>query len=82
MGEYKKLDYKYYGPYETLRGLGEKSYELALPTHLHVHNVFHVSLLKNYVANLDHVLNVNESCFKECLWNFSRSVYGQSMCAF
>ncbi len=61
LGKYKKLAYRYCGPYEILRRIGEQSYELALPPHLHVHNVFHVSLLKNYVANLDHVLNLDDT---------------------
>ena len=61
LGKYKKLAYRYCGPYEILRRIGEQSYELALPTHLHVHNVFHVSLLKTYVANLDHVLNLDDT---------------------
>ena len=52
LGKYRKLAYRYHGPYEILQRIGEQSYELALPPHLHVHNVFHVSLLKNYVANL------------------------------
>ena len=60
MGKYKKLAYQYYGPYEILRRIGEQSYELALPTHLHVHNVFHVSLLNTYVTNPNHVLNLDD----------------------
>ena len=59
--KYKKLACCYCGPYEILRRIGEQSYELALPTHLHVHNVFHVSLLKTYVANHNHVLNLDDT---------------------
>ena len=61
LGKYKKLAYRYCGPYEILRRIGEQSYELALPTHLHVHNVFHGSLLKTYVANPNHVLNLDDT---------------------
>ena len=61
MGKYKKLAYRYCGPYEVLRRIGEQSYELALPANLHVHNVFHVSLLKTYVANPEHVLNLDDT---------------------
>ena len=61
LGKYRKLAYRYCGPYEVLQRIGEQSYELALPPHLHVHNVFHVSLLKHYVANLDHVLNHDDT---------------------
>ncbi len=61
LGKYKKLAYRYCGPYEVLRRIGEQSYELALPANLHVHNVFHVSLLKTYVANPEHVLNLDDT---------------------
>ena len=61
LGKYKKLAYRYCGPYEILRRIGEISYELALPPHLHVHNVFHVNLLKNYVANPDHILDLDDT---------------------
>ena len=61
MGKYKKLAYRYCGPYEILRRIGEQSYELALPPTLHVHNVFHVSFLKTYVANPSHVLNLDDT---------------------
>ena len=61
LGKYKKLAYQYCGPYEILRKIGEQSYELALPTHLHVHKVFHVSLLKTYVANPHRVLNLDDT---------------------
>ena len=61
LGKHKKLAYRYCGSYEILRRIGEQSYELALPTHLYVHNVFHVSLLKPYVANPNHVLNLDDT---------------------
>ena len=41
--------------------MGEQAYELALPPHLHVHNVFHVSLLKKYIADPLHVLNKDDT---------------------
>ena len=61
MGNYKKLAYKYCGPFEILQRPGEQSYKLALPLHLHVHNVFHVSLLKKYVPNLEHILDLDDN---------------------
>ena len=61
MGQYKKLAFRYCGPYEILRRIGEQSYELDLPSHLHVHNVFHASLLKAYVANPEHILNLDDT---------------------
>ncbi|MCO5560922.1 hypothetical protein L7F22_014542 [Adiantum nelumboides] len=61
MGKCKKLSYKYYGPYEFLRMIGEQFYDLALPPHLHVHNVFHVSFLKQYIAHPEHILNLDDT---------------------
>lgn len=61
LGKFKKLAFKYCGPFEITKRMGEKSYQLALPPHLHVHNVFHVSLLKQYVPNPEHVLNIDDT---------------------
>ena len=33
------------------------AYELALPTHIRVHNVFHASLLNKYVYDTKHVID-------------------------
>ena len=33
------------------------AYEIALPTHIRVHNVFHASLLKKYVYDTKHVID-------------------------
>ncbi|GKA33927.1 retrotransposon protein, putative, ty3-gypsy subclass [Tanacetum coccineum] len=44
-----KLSPQFIGPFEILDRVGEVSYRLALPSQLsHVHNVFHVSLLRGY----------------------------------
>ena len=32
-----------------------------LPPHLHVHDVFHVNLLKTYVPNLEHILDLDDT---------------------
>ena len=39
--------------------MGEQSYKLALPPHFHVHEIFHVSLLKKYVPNSKHILDLD-----------------------
>ncbi len=61
LGKYKKLAFRYCGPYEIVKGIGEQSYKLALPPHLHIHDVFHVSLLKQYIANFEHILDADDT---------------------
>nr|GEW27832.1 putative nucleotidyltransferase, ribonuclease H [Tanacetum cinerariifolium] len=52
-----KLSPRFIGPFEILDRVGEVSYRLALPPQLsHVHNVFHVSLLRGYNYHLYHVI--------------------------
>ncbi|XP_076907455.1 uncharacterized protein LOC143563912 [Bidens hawaiensis] len=53
-----KLSPRYIGPFEILERIGEVSYRLALPPQLsHVHNVFHVSLLRGYNYHPLHVIS-------------------------
>ena len=61
LGKCRKLVFRYCGPYEILRRIGEQYYKLALPPHLHVHNVFHVSLLKKYNANPQYILDLDDT---------------------
>ncbi|GJY47710.1 putative nucleotidyltransferase, ribonuclease H [Tanacetum coccineum] len=52
-----KLSPRFIGPFEILDRVGEVSYRLALPPQLsHVHNVFHVSLLRGYNYHSYHVV--------------------------
>lgn len=49
----KKLHPKYVGPFPVIRMIGKVACQLQLPTHGNwnkLHNVFHVSLLKKYIA--------------------------------
>ncbi|GJS63531.1 putative nucleotidyltransferase, ribonuclease H [Tanacetum coccineum] len=53
-----KLSPRFIGPFEILDRVGEVSYRLALPPQLsHVHNVFHVSLLRGYKYHPLHVVS-------------------------
>ena len=61
LGKHKKLAYRYCGPFKVTKRIGEQAYELNLPSHLHVHNVFHVSLLKQYIADPSHVLDHDDT---------------------
>nr|GEY55806.1 hypothetical protein [Tanacetum cinerariifolium] len=52
-----KLSPRFIRPFEILDRVGEVSYRLALPPQLsHVHNVFHVSLLRGYKYHPLHVI--------------------------
>ena len=57
-GKKGKLSPRYIGPFEILERVGNLAYRLALPPSLsRVHNVFHVSQLRKYVADTSHIIN-------------------------
>jgi hypothetical protein len=45
-----KLGPKFFGPFKILERIGFVAYKLQLVEGAHIHNVFHVGLLKNYVG--------------------------------
>ncbi|KAL8134605.1 hypothetical protein AgCh_009578 [Apium graveolens] len=56
-GKKGKLSLRYVGPFEILKRVGKVAYELALPPHMeHIHNIFHVSMLKKYNPDSRHVI--------------------------
>ena len=57
LGSCAKLSPRYCGSFEVLRRIGPIAYRLALPASTRTHNVFHVSLLKKYVHDPNHVIN-------------------------
>ena len=60
-GKRGKLSPRFIGPFEILSKVGEVSYKLALPPSMDkVHPVFHISMLRKYVADPSHVLQVPE----------------------
>ena len=60
-----KLAPIYVGPFEIVEKVGEVAYRLNLPPQLgHVHNVFHMSMLKKYTHNPSHVLPYLEIPFQ------------------
>ncbi|XP_051141122.1 uncharacterized protein LOC127258355 [Andrographis paniculata] len=56
-----KLSPRYVGSYEILDRVGDWAYRLALPNSMErIHNVFHVSQLRRYVADPSHILSPYE----------------------
>ena len=49
LGRCGKLEPRFCGPFEILAKRVLVAYELVLTTHIRVHNVFHVYLLKIYI---------------------------------
>jgi hypothetical protein len=59
MGNCSNLAARFCGPFKILEMIGPVSYMLAFPTSMIVHNVFHVSLLKKYIVDVNHVIDWN-----------------------
>ena len=49
----------YCGPFKILEKIGPVAYMLAFPASMRVNNVFHVSLLKKYVPDPNHIIDWN-----------------------
>ena len=54
-----KLASIYVGPFKLLTRVGPVAYQLDLPPHIKMNDVFHVSLLKNYIADKYHIIDWN-----------------------
>jgi hypothetical protein len=58
-GKKGKLSPRFIGPFEIIEKIGNVAYRLALPPELSaVHNVFHISMLRKYITDPSHVVNV------------------------
>ncbi|KAL4291739.1 hypothetical protein GQ457_14G012980 [Hibiscus cannabinus] len=56
-----KLSPRYIGPYEIVERVGSAAYQLLLPPELErIHDVFHVSMLREYRSDPSHVMPVEE----------------------
>ena len=67
-GKRGKLSSRYIGPYEKVDKVGEVAYRLRLPSELaNIHDVFHVSMLRKYIANPSHILMEEPIQLKENL---------------
>jgi hypothetical protein len=58
-GNCSKLAAHYCGPFEILDRIGPVAYMIAFHASLFVHNVFHVSFLKKYILDVNHVIDWN-----------------------
>jgi hypothetical protein len=59
LGKCSKLETHYCGPFEILERIGLVAYMLSFPASLCIHNVFHVSFLKKYIRNANHIIDWN-----------------------
>lgn len=67
-GKRGKLSPRYIGPYEITERVGPVAYRLRLPPELsRIHDVFHVSMLRKYVADPSHILQEQPISLKKNL---------------
>ena len=52
-----KMSPRYCGSFEVLERIGLVAYRFALPASTRAHNVFHVSLIKKYAHDSNHVID-------------------------
>eukprot|EP00253_Pinus_taeda_P012799 PITA_12799 len=57
IGSCAKLAPQYCRPFEILERIGTVAYRLALPPTVKFHDFFHISLLKKYINDVDHVID-------------------------
>jgi len=57
IGSCAKLASQFCAPVSIVERIGPVAYRLALHLIVKVHDVFHVSLLKKYVKDVDHVID-------------------------
>jgi hypothetical protein len=59
LGNCSKLAAHYCGPFEILERIVPIAYMFAFLASLCIHNVFHVTFLKNYVPDANHIIDWN-----------------------
>jgi hypothetical protein len=58
-GRGDKVSPRFVGPFKIVERKGPVAYNLALPDSLrHMHDVFHVSILRHYISDPMHVINM------------------------
>jgi hypothetical protein len=77
----QKLEPKFYGPYTVLKHVGQVAYQLAFPSHLKLHHVFHVSCLKKVIETKCQIqTNLPELAEEGSIWLHLQSVLDQREC--
>ena len=51
---------RFIGPFEIIEKISDVAYRLDLPPHMHIHNVFHVSLLRPHHESPDRFMSVRD----------------------
>jgi hypothetical protein len=59
LGNCSKLAACYCGPLEIPERIGQVAYMISFPASISIHNVFHVSLLKKYIPDANHIIDWN-----------------------
>ena len=55
----EKLNPRYIDPFRIIERIGPVAYRLELPSKMsRIHNIFHVSMLRKYVSDPSHILEV------------------------
>ncbi|XP_052878860.1 uncharacterized protein LOC128285401 [Gossypium arboreum] len=61
-GQKGKLSLRLIGPYHILKYVGPVAYQLELPSKLdQIHDVFHVSILRQYYSDPTHIVTTKET---------------------
>jgi hypothetical protein len=77
----QKLAPKFYGPYTVLKHVGQVAYQLALPSQLKLHPVFHVSCLKKVIGTRCQIqTNLLELAEEGSIWLQPEVVLDQREC--
>src|SRR4051812_12993092 len=67
-GQKLGYDTHFIGPFQITERVGEVAYQIALPLILaNLHDVFHVPQLRKYIADLSHVIQVDDVQMKDNL---------------
>ena len=59
LGICAKMAQRYCGTFEFLDRIGPVAYSISFPVNIRDHNVFHLSLLKKYVHDPNHIIDWN-----------------------